>query len=185
MLQMWRLIATPVLLGFLILGAYLYFYLGANQPVVVERRQVSGMNLLFKVHRGPYHHINQVIETVEKWAKENNYPCPRTFGEYLDDPRQVPQERLTSNGGCVSETPYEAANLPEGYQVKTLPAADYIHATFDGSPAIGPWRVYPKLAEFAVENKLRTAPSTIEIYTVLPDSKMKTEYLVPILDPAE
>lgn len=184
MLSMWRLIATPVLVGFLILGGYLYFYLGGNKPVVVERRPLKEMNLLYRVHRGPYHHINQVIEAVEKWARDNGVPCTRTFGEYLDDPRQVPEERLTSHGGCILAEPL-SQSLPMDLQTKVLPAAHYIHATFEGSPAIGPWRVYPKLGEFAESHKLRTATSTLEVYTLLSGGKMKTEYLVPILDPGQ
>jgi len=185
MLKLWRLVALPVLLGFALLGAYLYIYLGAGEEVVVEKVEWPQMSMVYKDHRGAYHHINSVIVTVEDWARKNNIPCSRTFGEYLDDPRQVAEERLSSRAGCLLDPGVDPGELPEGFAVKNTPSTTYIHATFSGSPAIGPWRVYPKLTEFADKFSLRTATSTLEIYTVLPDGGMKTDYLVPVLDLAQ
>ncbi len=185
MLKLWRLIALPVLLGFLLLGIYLYVHLGAGKEVVVDKLEWPQMMLVLKNHRGAYHKINAVIVEVEEWAKKNSIACPRTFGEYLDDPRQVAEERLNSQAGCIIESALDPKSLPQGFELKITKPTVYIHAVFTGSPAIGPWRVYPKLKEFAETTKLRTATSTIEIYTVLPDGDMKTDYLVPVLDPAQ
>jgi AraC family transcriptional regulator len=190
MMQLWRLIALPVLLGFLILGIYLFVYLGGWKEVSVTKATLPEMQLLYKVHRGAYHKIVTAIESVEQFARSRGIPCPRTFGEYLDNPRQVAEERLTSHAGCVLEKPLaEAPPAPSGtegdeFKIKTLPAGDYIQAIFTGSPAIGPWRVYPRLTEFADRHGLRTAPSTIEIYTITPANGLSTEYLVPVIPAA-
>ncbi|MGE0762212.1 MAG: GyrI-like domain-containing protein [Bdellovibrionales bacterium] len=179
-MRLWRLVALPVFLGFFILGAYLYYYLGGYKPVLVELVERPEVQVISRSHRGAYHQINNVIVQVEEWAKSKQVPCSRTFGEYLDDPRQVDEGRLRSKAGCVLEQPLDPATLPPEISASTLSAGRYVRAEFTGSPAIGPWKVYPKLTEFAEQHKLKPSTSSIEIYTLTADGKMLTEYLLPV-----
>lgn len=180
MLRLWRLVALPIFLGFVFLGAYLYHHLGGWREVVVDQTEQPALVLLYQVHRGAYHHINAVITAVETWAKDNQIPCARTFGEYLDDPRAVSEERLTSHGGCLLGETLRPEILPEGFFIETKPPAAYVRGQFQGSPAIGPWRVYPRLHQFIEQNGLKSSTRAIEIYTMLPEGGMATEYLIPI-----
>ncbi len=181
MIRLWRLVALPVLLGFVLLATYLFFYLGYYKPVEVTMVESAGLNTLFRSHRGAYHLINQVIVEVENWAKSQGLSCERTYGEYLDDPQKVEQGRLRSRAGCILDGPVDEKSLPEGFQAGLIPAGPYVQAVFSGSPAIGPWKVYPRLADFIQEKNLKTGSQTIEIYTIKADGKMQTQYLIPIL----
>lgn len=181
MARLWRSLFLPVLLGFFFLGIYLYFYLGANRPVTLEQVALPEMKLVFKEHLGAYHKINAAIEEVEAWAKKNNLSCPQTFGRYLDDPKVVDEDRLRSEAGCImaAEAPLELTE--PGFHQQILRAGQYVRASFAGSPAIGPWRVYPRLKEFIAENHLQTEAVTIEIYQLDGKGGMTTTYLVPLL----
>lgn len=181
MIKLWKALALPVFLGFIFLGGYLYFYLGGNKEVTVTEVQIEPINTLYKVHRGAYHKINDTITTVETWAQKNNIPCKRSFGHYLDDPRTVDEVRLKSHGGCILEQPLASGLvLPEGVTLGQIESGTYLRAEFSGSPAIGPWKVYPALEKKAEVTSQKLKNSSVEIYTILPDQKMKTEYLIQI-----
>jgi len=182
MIKLWRSVAVPVLLGFVLLGAYLYFYLGASRDVQISIVDLPPIHLIFKEHRGPYHQINPVIVSVEEWAKKNGVSCTETFGEYLDDPQVVDEDRLRSRAGCLSRRPL-APILPPEIKLESRPPGRYIQARFSGSPAIGPWVVYPKIKAFVAEKGVSVSTSTIEVYTVHPDGHMDTEYLIAISGP--
>lgn len=183
LIKLWKSLALPVLLGFLFLGGYLIYHLGALRRVEVQVADSPTMYFLFKDHRGPYHLINEAITEVENWTKAKGVPCPQTFGEYLDDPQLVAEDRLRSRGGCTSSNPIQVAELPAGFKISERAPAKFVRAEFSGSPAIGPWIVYPKLKEFITQQNLKTEPVTIEVYTVHPNQSMTTTYLVPISGP--
>ncbi len=100
MRKWFTLFIGSLFLGFLLLSGYLYIYLGAFKGVQVLLVEESSFHIIYKTHIGPYHEINHVIQTVEKWAQMQNFPCTHAFGEFLDDPEEVPHERLRSHGGC-------------------------------------------------------------------------------------
>ena len=181
MIRMWRLLALPFFLGLLFLAAYLYYYLGGYKPVVVNLVDQPELQTVYRPHRGAYHQINTVISEVETWAKAHQIPCSKTFGEYLNNPQQVEQSRLKSNGGCILEAALQIQDLPEHFIKGTIPAGRYVHATFAGSPAIGPWKVYPKLSDFMAEKTLQTSTTSIEVYTIEDDGKMTTDYFLPVI----
>ncbi|MBX3022160.1 MAG: GyrI-like domain-containing protein [Bdellovibrionales bacterium] len=164
-----------------ILGAiYLYSYLGAYKPVTLGIEKRGPYHLLFKQHVGPYHTIVSKIQDVERWVGEHNLRCPQTFGEYLDNPEAVDQDRLRSHGGCVM--PAEVSNVPPDFQQQIRPERYYAVAKFSGSPAIGPFKVYPKLREYMEEQRLKSSSPVIEIYTVN-GSQVTTEYLFALDNP--
>lgn len=168
-------IFLSVALGLIVFGFYVAYYVGAFKGVDVSYEQRGPINLIFKIHRGPYHKIVSTIEEVENWAKDMKIPCEKSFGRYLDNPDLVEQSRLKSQGGCVvDEIPQ---NLPEGYESLSLPAQEYIIATFDGSPGIGPMKVYPKAYDYADEKQIELATPVIEIYKITGKNEMHTEYL--------
>jgi AraC family transcriptional regulator len=144
----------------------------------VERQSTL---LLYKPHTGAYHRVNATILEVEAWAKSNGIPCPHTFGEYLDDPSKVEEERLRANAGCILSTPLTTASLPEqrpeGLDVKPLPAGRYLSITFQGSPAIGPMKVYPYAKGYFRDKNWGGYETAVEIYTIVSPSQMTTEYL--------
>ena len=162
----------------MILGGYLYIHLGAFKDIQVKIANEPSFHIIYKNHVGPYHKINGVIRSVEKWVQEQNLSCTQTFGEYLDNPDKVPHERLRSHGGCL--TPQKFPNLPEGFFQRTVTAQSYIEAKFSGSPAIGPFAVYPKIKRFASKKRLKTQEKSFEIYEIQGANKIHTRYLIPL-----
>jgi len=175
------LIAT--LLVIITVGAWLFYYLGAFKAVDITEGEQGPMKMIYKDHQGSYHKIVATIETVEKWAKENNIDCTQSFGEYIDDANLVEEARLRSRGGClVKEFP---TTLPEGFKTREIPARKYVHAVFEGSPGIGPIKVYPKAEAFMKERHHVMDGAVIEIYVIHSEKAMTTTYLFPIAEAAK
>jgi AraC family transcriptional regulator len=170
-----RYILLPLLMAILIYALYLGHYLGAFKSVLIEEKTVGPLHLVFKSHIGPYHKINEVLVSVETWAKENNFDCSRTFGEYLDNPEWVDEKRLRANVGCVVQEPI--AVLPTDLQQKTIPEIKYVAAIFEGASSIGPLKVYPKIKEYFKKMNYEYPESSLEIYQIHSQTAMTTQYL--------
>lgn len=157
-------------------------YVGAFKPVQITEEARDGLRLIFVRHVGPYHKIVPSLEQVENWAKTQGLNCSQTFGEFLDNPQTVDEERLRANVGCILEATETApTTLAEGFQYDEKDARTYVVARFDGAPSIGPLKVYPKVNEWADKNQKQIIGSVIEIYTVLGNG-VETEYLFNVLD---
>jgi AraC family transcriptional regulator len=159
-----------------------FFRLGGHKSVAIERTEMAAIQLVGKKHTGAYHKIGPVIEEVEKWAKANNIPCARTYGEYIDDPRIKDEDRLQSVGGCIVTNVDATATLPPDFVLATIEAGPRIVAVFKGAPSIGPFKVYPAVEEFMEENKLKAAGPVIEIYE-FNGNDARTEYLFRYTSP--
>lgn len=139
-------------------------YVGAFKDVAITVSEEPAKNLVFKTHIGAYHKIVPVIESVEAWAREHKIDCRLSFGEYLDNPDIAEEDRLKSHGGCVvPELPKE---LPKDFESKILPAQKFVKAVFDGSPGIGPLKVYPKVQSYAHEHNLKLKGTVLEVYEI-------------------
>jgi effector-binding domain-containing protein len=177
-MKLLRSFLVAVLLVVLSIGAWLFYYLGAFKSVDITEVQKEPMKMIYKDHTGPYHKIVTVIEEVETWAKAHNIDCSESFGEYIDDANTVEEARLRSRGGClVKDLP---PKLPEGFQSREIPARKYVMATFEGSPGIGPMKVYPKAESYMREHQLTLDGSVIEIYVIHSEKAMTTTYLFPL-----
>lgn len=167
-----------ILVGALGLATYLYFYLGVSKPVEVAIQEKGAIYLLYSKHTGAYHKINATIEKVEAWARANGVLCRQTFGEFLDDPQAVDEDRLRSHAGCVLNQPLGSiAHEPFIYEERK--PGRYAVAEFTGSPAIGPMKVYPKVRKFLDQERLRSSAPVVEVYTINGNS-VRTEYLFPL-----
>lgn len=162
------------------LAVYLFFYLGFYKPVEISIEKRGPMYLLSKHHTGPYHEIGPSIAEVEAWAAESHVPCEKTYGEYLDNPDAVDQDRLRSQGGCVLNGPLQ--QVPPQFQFEERGGKSYVVGRFYGSPSIGPMKVYPKIRKYLAEQQLRTSEAVIETY-VIKGSKVETEYLFSLQGP--
>lgn len=160
------------------LGVYLYIHLGLSSPVTVEIGSRGPFFLVYKNHTGAYHEIIKSISEVESWAKDNNLRCELTFGEYLDDPAAVDQDRLRSRGGCILDNP-PAAPLPEELSSEARPKHQYVIGHFAGSPSVGPFKVYPKVRDFIETQRLKQKGAVMETYLIRGE-KVTTEYLFPL-----
>lgn len=155
--------------------AYFAYHLGVFRPVTMDMGEFGPFQLVYKKHLGAYHKIVPTIESVEQWVKTQGELCTQSFGEFIDDPKQVEQERLRSHAGCIVSKPITAP-LPPDFEQRVLPRQFFIRAHFDGSPAIGPYKVYLKAQGLMKEKALVPSGPVFEIYEILPEQKMKTDY---------
>lgn len=162
-------------------GGFVAYHVGAMKPVQITEEDRPEIRAIYLDHTGPYHKTVSSIEKVEKWALENQVDCHLSYGEYLENPEQVEEARLKSRGGClVDRIPL---SLPKDFQSRIYPGRRYVVAIFNGSPGIGPLKVYPKVAEYMKEKSLRQDGPVMEIYEIHSRSEtaaMTTTYLFPI-----
>jgi effector-binding domain-containing protein len=168
-----------VILG---MAGYFTWYLGALRPVNLAEQEAGPYNLLYKENVGPYHKVAPLITEVETFAKSHGLICKLTFGQYLDDPRNVEEGRLRAHVGCLLSTEELAAlkDLPADYKTETILSKKYLVAIFEGSPAIGPMKVYPKAEDYFNAKNIKIAGPVIEIYEVHSEKAMTTKYLFPM-----
>jgi len=101
------------------------------------------------------------------------------FGRYLDDPKVVEHDRLRSHGGCLVQggALNPSISLPEGLKSESLLTKEYVLATFNGSPSIAPFVVYPKVTKWFDKYGYKMSGPVIETYKTLPDETVLTTYL--------
>lgn len=166
---------------FLISGALgLMWRLGVTKDVSVETVELPAQKVIFQNHIGAYHKMNDTLLKVESELARRGFTCKSTYGHYIDSPEYQDEDRLRSEGGCL--VPSHSISL-EGTELKNgdIPAGRYIKATFAGSPSISPFKVYPKVTEFADQNRLRKSDDFYEIYEVH-GQQVTTIYLYKILN---
>ena len=165
------------------LFGYLYFYLGFSQDVKNEGLVEETFYILGTQHVGAYHKINAVITEVENWAQKNRVPCPLTFGNYLDNPQIADENRLRSEGGCLSMNPI-FSHLKEDsakFFTRQIPLQKYLKFSFSGSPAISPFKVYPAAEKWFASTNYKRGQSVLEVYEVS-GKAMTTHYYFPVAD---
>lgn len=202
-----KLPSWPVLIGtsaLVIVGgiAALMFRLGSFNSVSIEQKQnVGPFIVLTRDHMGAYHKIAGLITDVETWARAHGEPCAITFGQYFDDPEKTDEDRLRSRGGCVISSSEKAEALRRilvdgaagaksgasasdssaaGLSVDMIEVSDALVAVFDGSPSIGPFKVYPAAFEAMKQRDLRLNGPTLELYEVLSPTSGHTRYVFPV-----
>ncbi|MFK8139225.1 MAG: GyrI-like domain-containing protein [Bdellovibrionales bacterium] len=165
--------ALAMFTSFIVTG----FYLGYYKSVIFSNESNIELHLLYMEHLGPYHLINEKIESVEAWTNSNNIECPLSFGEFFDDPEKQVPEKLNSHAGCVvDEKP--SMDLPDNIKYKVLSIESALVAKFEGSPALGPLKVYPEAKDWFAKNK-KPWDRSLEIY-FLKDGNFSTKYIFPI-----
>lgn len=172
-------ILASVAVAIFALAIWFAMRVGAFKEVVIEVTEMGPYQVVSKPHVGAYHKIVSAIEEVEAWAKANGESCRFSFGEFLDDPKVVDEDRLKSTGGCVVQKPWPSG-LPEHYSYREIPKRKYLVAKFDGAPGIGPLKVYPRATREIESRGAKIDGPVIELYEVLPENRVVTTYLFPI-----
>jgi hypothetical protein len=162
-----------------IAGGALAKYLGTFKDVVIHEIESPGFTILVKNHAGPYHEIVPTINEVELWATQNQIPCTKTLGEFLDDPNKAEPARLRARVGCWVGPGRITLALPPppDMQIEFVEPGPMLEADFAGSPAIGPWKVYPQVKGYLADHQKLYQLPNFEIYTIENEKRMTTQYL--------
>jgi len=173
--------AFAITFGLLLaIAIFIVYRVGYFNPVNISSGNQGPFFFVYKVHRGPYHKIAPVIDSVEDFFKENQLPCPLAFGRYLHDPNTVPHDRLESHGGCAFPSPSPALQelIKKGeFETDEVPKKEYVVAHFEGSPSIGPLKVYPYVKEWMDKYGYKLESPVIEIYQTTGEDSVHTRYL--------
>ncbi len=119
---------------------------------------------------------------MESTLRDQGINCSSTFGEYLDNPNEIEEDRLKSYGGCLF---FESADfikrleLDKSLSTREVGAQRVVQARFKGSPSIGPIKVYPKIDEMIHDQRLVRSAPIIEIYEIQGDA-VTTTYVQPV-----
>lgn len=176
-------------LGLAFLMAVISFRAGVHLPVEVKvSEQAFGpFSTLYFEAVGPYHEVAQHIMDIEDFAKSHHLICTRTFGHYLDDPRGIDHERLRSHVGCLFDSQQDFSEITalkefqdKKYRIGQVKFDQYVIGSFEGSPAMGALKVYPKIFRLAAEKNLQLNDKAFEIYEVKSSKKVKTQVLFEI-----
>lgn len=160
-------------------GVSLWTYLGGFTTLSIEERQVPTLWMAYLDHTGAYYKIEQTFKKVEEVMKSQGASCDGYVAIYFDDPAQVEESKLRSQGGClfmvgsnVTFNELKIRNLP------VSPAA-YTEIPFKMgfSAAVGAIKAYPALKEYMKAKNFTPGDSAIEIYRRSPEKKI--EYYFP------
>jgi len=176
----WILVFIAALLSGL--AIHLYLHLGFTEEVNVLGLKKISFHLFAKRHVGAYYQINATISEVEKWAINNDIPCKATFGYYLDNPKTTDEDRLRSEGGCIVNTNTEKSHKKnqKDFSFIDLPENQYLVLKFTGSPAIGPYKVYPKANKWMSKNAMIVSGPILEEYVIDGPNNLTTTYYFPV-----
>ena len=163
---------------FLFFASFIIYRTGYLKDVKIASGYQGPFILVYKLHKGPYHKISQVITEVEDELRKLKIDCPLAFGRYLHDPNLVDHDRLESHGGCALPAPNEKLKeLPDTWKVEVLEKKEYVVATFDGSPSMGPIKVYPMVQKWLEKYGYKQQGPVIELYQTLSEDQVLTRYL--------
>lgn len=155
-----------------------YFYLKAYKEPSIYYDTLPAYHIVYKENRGVYVQTSQTIISIEETLKKQSLICESTFGLFFDDPDVVVEQDLKSWAGCIFKDKPNINSLPEDVKLLTIQTqTDVLSADFDGSPALGPIKVYPKAKKMLGSNSLFPA---LEIYSYQKDNSLKTKYYFSI-----
>lgn len=167
----------------LLILVYLWTYLGAWKTPEISVKEKPPAWILGKPHIGAYHGVSKIIEAIESEMLRQGSSCPKSFGEFLDDPDLVEEIRLRSRAGCWYDTlppGLRERPLPKDWFLEESPPRKAILARFSGAPSIGPMKVYPAVLEFAERQSLKLGRPIWEVYEIRGPREIETHYWFPI-----
>ncbi len=176
-----------VFLGLFLMVGYIFFKSGSFKKVVVSKVSAGPFIAMYQFRLGPYHESAETLFKVEKILKKFDLLCSRSFGLYLDNPNEVDEPRLRSELGCLFDQKYKkqlenaVTESKADLKIKFIDSKNYIVGVFEGSPALVSLKVYPKLKQWAKENRYKLKQEVLEIYEVKSSTKVKTSVFFEII----
>ncbi|MBW0432675.1 GyrI-like domain-containing protein [Leptospira yasudae] len=177
-----------LLLSILVLGVALVgflFYMGAFDRVQVREETQGPFYILSHERIGDYRNVGLTFEVLQKELPEKGFKDFKLFGIYLDNPNEVPKDKLRSEVGAIFAEPI--SKIPDGLSIelkaRTIPAKKYLVAEFPLknflSIFLGIYKVYPKIFRACEEKGCDLkGKASMEIYEPL--TTYKTTYLLSL-----
>lgn len=171
---MTRSIVIGFLAAILFVGISTYINLKAYKEAKIYYDVMPGYTLIYTNITGDYVQTSLKLKEVEDLLEKENIPCQETFGLFLDDPNIVVVQDLKSKVGCIYKEDSKIINKIDGLETLYIKGqSDLLTADFEGSPALGPRKVYSKAQKMISGNSLFPA---LEIYNYNQKNELTTKY---------
>jgi len=159
-------------------------YSGLFSSVEIMEGDIGPYILVYQNHTGDYAGTGDIQNRIyQSLQKDFNVSATKGFGQYFDDPKKVPVEKLRSIAGCILEPEYRSLipAIQKKYTIGEYGKTKSVIAEFPYrnqlSIFLGVMRVYPKLEEY-ITNKGYPFSPALEIYDL---GRKKIIYSFPIL----
>ena len=160
-------------------------WMGTFNKVWIKDSSTGPYKLVYQDVTGPYQNVQQPMDEVYYYLLENEIETSRGAGIYLDQPQEVPAEKLRSKVGTLIEAkdfdklqeldlPYQVIDISKASRIKS----DFVYRN-PFSFIIAVMRVYPTLRNYFHDHQLVGGP-VMQIYDM---TNSKIEFVV--LDPKE
>lgn len=166
-------IAIGVLITILFVLIVVLFHAGFFAGVSITEKEVGPYTLVYEDFIGAYKNTPKVQDKIYN-SLLNDYKIEtyKGFGIYYDNPKEVPEEKLRSEIGCILEEK-DSARIEElkakNFKIKEFPKTNAVVVEFPFNSSLsiiaGIMKVYPKLGEYRKEHNLPMR-EVMEIYDV-------------------
>ena len=153
--------ALGLLVGLLVLLTFVAYRMGVFNSVALSRETRGPYLVACLPHTGAYARISEKILRVEQLLREAGVTPVGRCAIYLDNPKEVPEEKLRSKGGFVIES---AVSLPQPLELVNVPKREVLHARFEGHRSVAPAKINPAMSEWMQKNGFQPAWPAIEFY---------------------
>lgn len=166
------------LLALIILLVSFYAYFGGFKKMNVQISIQGGEVFLYENVIGNYGKSGEIMnEMYEELLNNEEIATTKGLGIYYDNPKEVAQDKLRSEVGCIVEnvSPEKMIELGLKYNMKAIPVGNYVYVEFPYkgmmSIMIGIMKAYPVLNKYIKKNNLETGGPMMEIYD-MPNKKI-------------
>ncbi len=145
---------------------------GLFSEIRIKEEKTGPFFMAYNKNIGPYKNTGAVMDRIyNTLLGEKGVSAGRGFGLYYDRPGTVPDEKLRSIAGCIIEKSdeFKLAVPSEKFRTGIFPESEAVVTRFPYkgkiSVIIGVLRVYPVLAGYIAEKKIRSGP-VMEVYDI-------------------
>lgn len=160
---------------------YILYQGGIFTKVVIQEKEMGPYVLVYKEHIGSYQKIKTVIDEVYySLLNQEKIKTSKGFGIYYDNPKNVPEEKLRSIGGCLLDSSdYDKiSQLNTKYLIREINQQKALVCEFPFnntlSIIIGIMKVYPALNQYVIQKKYQQK-EVMEVYDM---QGKKIEYIM-------
>lgn len=174
-----------LLIIIVVLGVFFSYlnYVGVFTSIEVFQKEIGPYIMVYTPHIGAYKDTGKVMNNLYySLLDDENVETFKGIGIYYDNPKDVPEEKLRSDIGCVLEkNDYSRVDdLKKKYRIKEIKKGNYLVASFPYrskfSIIVGVIKVYPAFDAYMDKNGLKPTLG-IEVYD-LPNKEIL--YIRPI-----
>jgi DNA gyrase inhibitor GyrI len=149
-----------------------------KEKLKVTVKDVQEINMVYYEFTGPYDQSFNNFGELMAYIQQNNIPMgANSLGIFYDDPATVSADKLRSDIGFVVA---KKVDVTGNYKFKTIPAGKAVAVKYSAMDEI--MLAYEKVSKYIMDNGIKTAPYSIEMYYSADPNVVDAEILFMIVD---